>query len=127
MTDGSGAVQAHYEYDLYGQPTKTNGALNADFQYAGYYEHGPSGLNLTVYRAYSSTLGRWINRDPIEEKGGVDLYDYVGNNPAGRIDPDGTCDCLSALDDCLQDCNRVLQNQLAGGLPVQAAGAYARL
>jgi RHS repeat-associated protein len=86
MNDNSGVVQARYEYDTYGQRTKTAGALDADFQYAGYYMHSPSGLNLTVYRAYRAELGRWINRDPIEERGGINLYSYVGNNPAEKND-----------------------------------------
>jgi len=67
MIDGSGLVQANYEYDCWGVPTKTNGSIEADFKYAGYYAHVPSGLNLTVYRAYSPTLARWIIRDPIQD------------------------------------------------------------
>lgn len=85
MTDSSGLVQAHYEYDLYGQRTKTAGALDSDFQYAGYYMHAPSGLNLTVYRAYNPALGRWINRDPIAESGGLNLYRYALARPTGVV------------------------------------------
>jgi RHS repeat-associated protein len=40
-------------------------------------------------RHYSSELGRWINRDPIEEDGGKNLYEFVGNDPALYIDPYG--------------------------------------
>lgn len=32
---------------------------------------------------------RWISRDPLGERGGINLYDYVGNNPIIRIDPLG--------------------------------------
>lgn len=39
--------------------------------------------------AYSSTLGRWISRDPIEEQGGLNLYAYVVNNPIAFADPLG--------------------------------------
>ena len=46
---------------MYGQQTQTVGTLSADFGYAGYYFHAPSGLNLCTYRAYSPSLGRWIN------------------------------------------------------------------
>ncbi|MBS1996705.1 MAG: hypothetical protein JSS86_10355, partial [Cyanobacteria bacterium SZAS LIN-2] len=90
MTDSSGAIQAHYEYDVWGQPTKTAGALDADFGYAGYYAHQRSGLNLTVYRAYSPSLGRWINRDPMAEFDGVNLYTYCANGPTEAVDPNGT-------------------------------------
>ena len=31
------------------------------------------------YRWYDAGMGRWVNRDPIEEKGGVNLYGFVGN------------------------------------------------
>jgi len=53
-----------------------------------YYE-AADGLNLTLYRAYDSDLGRWLNRDPIEEEGGLNLYDYVANNPINYVDPLG--------------------------------------
>ena len=41
------------------------------------------------YRFYSAGLGRWINRDPIAETGGVNLYAMVGNNPINALDPYG--------------------------------------
>ena len=31
----------------------------------------------------------WLSRDPIAERGGLNLYGYVGNNPIGSIDPLG--------------------------------------
>jgi hypothetical protein len=33
--------------------------------------------------------GRWVNRDPIEENGGVNLYGHCNNNPAGCTDSRG--------------------------------------
>jgi hypothetical protein len=35
---------------------------------------------------YNPGPGRWINRDPIGEKGGANLYAFVGNSPVGEID-----------------------------------------
>ena len=89
VVDSSGNVVAHYEYGMYGEVSQTVGTLSADFGYAGYYVHGPSGLNLTTYRAYSPSLGRWISRDPIEEDGGDNLYEYADNDPIGNTDPSG--------------------------------------
>ena len=41
------------------------------------------------YRYYDPVTGRWPSRDPIEEKGGVNLYGFVGNNPVNLFDPFG--------------------------------------
>jgi len=44
----------------------------------------------TVTRAaYDPTVGTWLSRDPIGEGGGINLYQYVGNNPIWAIDPLG--------------------------------------
>ncbi len=45
-----------------------------------------SGVFFYKYRHYSPELGRWPSRDPIEEKGGINLYAFVGNEPIGRWD-----------------------------------------
>jgi len=41
--------------------------------------------------AYRTASGRakWLNRDPIEERGGINLYGFVANNPVNWIDSDG--------------------------------------
>jgi hypothetical protein len=39
-----------------------------------------------LYRAYDAKLGRWLNRDPIEEQGGLNLYQYVFNHAVNRTD-----------------------------------------
>jgi hypothetical protein len=41
------------------------------------------------YRFYDPGLQRWVNRDPIEEAGGIDLYIYVDNSPIDQLDPNG--------------------------------------
>lgn len=38
------------------------------------------------YRYYDAGLGRFVNRDPIEEKGGYNLYSYALNSPIYRYD-----------------------------------------
>jgi hypothetical protein len=38
---------------------------------------------------YDPGLQRWINRDPIGERGGLTLYRYVYNNPLSWFDRDG--------------------------------------
>ena len=38
---------------------------------------------------YDPNLQRWLNRDPIEEEGGINLYDFADNEPTDEVDPLG--------------------------------------
>ena len=38
---------------------------------------------------YNSSTGRWLSRDPSGEAGGINVYEYVGNDPIRRSDPLG--------------------------------------
>jgi RHS repeat-associated protein len=56
------------------------------------------------YRYYDPLTGRWPSRDPIQEKGGLNLYGFVGNDAILHIDflgndrqlPDGNLDYFGA-------------------------------
>jgi RHS repeat-associated protein len=89
VTDSSGNIVARYDYDPYGVRTLVQGTDISDFGFTGYYMHKVSGLQFALCRAYDADLGRFINRDPIGEAGGLNLYDYVANNPIDCIDPLG--------------------------------------
>jgi hypothetical protein len=41
------------------------------------------------YRYYQPSAGRWVNRDPIEEQGGVNLYAQCRNDSIDNVDVDG--------------------------------------
>ncbi len=43
-------------------------------------------MNYYGYRYYDPETGRWPSRDPIEERGGVNLYGFVGNDGVNRWD-----------------------------------------
>ncbi len=89
MTDNTGAIRARYDYDPYGRRTKVQGDLEAEFAFTGHYYHAQTALYLTLYRAYDSDTGRWLNQDPIGEAGGINLFAYVENNPVNEADETG--------------------------------------
>ena len=87
--DENGNIVAAYEYDDFGRIISQTGPM-ADFfriRFSTKYFDPETGLYYYYgYRFYSSTLMRWLNRDPIEEEGGMNLYGFCGNNAAARID-----------------------------------------
>lgn len=50
------------------------------------YEDAETGLLYYGYRYYNPELGRWLNRDPIWERGGINLYGMVSNDPVNKVD-----------------------------------------
>ena len=44
------------------------------------------GVTYYTYRHYDPKTGRWPSRDPIEEEGGINLYEFVGNDGVSRLD-----------------------------------------
>jgi RHS repeat-associated protein len=89
VTDGTDQSRAVYSYDPYGQRYQVSGDVNADFGYTGLFLHADSGLDFALYRVYDPSSKRWLSRDPIGEKGGINLCGYVGNDPVNAIDPGG--------------------------------------
>ncbi len=54
----------------------------------GYYTDD-TGRTLLGHRFYDAGMGRFVTRDPIGYKGGINLYGFTGNNPVNESDPDG--------------------------------------
>lgn len=70
VVNSSGVEVTSIRYDAWDKPT-ISGSYTPSFGFAG--KHQRSGLNLTLFRACSTPLGRWLSRDPIGENGGVNL------------------------------------------------------
>jgi RHS repeat-associated protein len=88
VVNANGSLLGESRYDAYGKRELAMG-IQPRFGYAGMFRHEPTGLNLTLYRAYNPQTGRWLSRDPIGENGGLNIYGYVGNDPLGAVDPEG--------------------------------------
>lgn len=86
LIDNAGAVQARYDYGLWGQRIKLGGSLDTEVGYTGYWQHQQSGYALSPTRPYSPVLGRFVGRDPIEENGGINLYAYCNNRVTNFTD-----------------------------------------
>ena len=89
LVRSDGHVRVQYAFDPYGNRTKVNGDAAADMSYASLFNHSATGLEMGVYRAFSAPRGRWMNRDPIRERGGINLYSYVAGNPISATDATG--------------------------------------
>ncbi len=100
VTSSTGAIEAQLAYDAQGRQQIIAGSFAADFRYAGYYYHSRSSLSVTANRLYSPQIARWLNRDPAEEGGGINLYSYVSNNPVSNSDQSGLapwCNCTTTI------------------------------
>ena len=51
----------------------------------------------TGHRFYNPDSGRWLNRDPIEEEGGLNIYGFVDNEPISNVDLHGMVPWLLKL------------------------------
>ena len=89
LTDSAQAVRARYDYDPYGRISKIQGDRDSFFGYTGHQWHEATGLIFPYYRSYDANLGKWASRDPIGERGGINLFGYVENNPVNSIDISG--------------------------------------
>lgn len=86
MFKADNTVVARYDYDPWGRITEVINTTKSHNTFTGLYRHSKSDLIFAEYRAYDTDLGRWLNRDPIGESGGINLYGYVSNDPTDRVD-----------------------------------------
>lgn len=85
------SLSAQYEYSPFGELIRATGPLATanPFRWSTKFWDDDSGLVYYGYRYYSPTLGRWINRDPIEEADLLNLFAAFQNCPLSYVDPDG--------------------------------------
>ena len=94
VLNASGTVLERYAYSAFGvrrimaadfSPRSTS-SYAWDFGFQGQFRDSETGWYNYGFRFYVPLLGRWINRDPIGEEGGVNLYEFVSNDALGQVD-----------------------------------------
>ena len=83
-----GTIAAAYEYGPFGELLRKDGTYAADnvFRNATKYTDNESGYVYYGMRYYDPRNGRFINRDPMAERGGLNLYGFCGNDAINHTD-----------------------------------------
>jgi len=86
--DAQGGQVASYAYDAFGKTVQASGvaAEALKFRYSTKYADDESGLVYYGYRYYAPSLGRFMSRDPQEERAGGNLYAFCANDPVSCYD-----------------------------------------
>ena len=87
----SGSIAAQYVYAPYGNVVEQYGSNPNLFNFGFSTKYLDREVDLVgyQYRFLRPSLGRWLNRDPIEERGGENLYAMCNNNPVLCLDIHG--------------------------------------
>lgn len=89
LTDQSGRIEQSYEYGSFGNLMDQKNKIKQPFTYTGREWDKETVLNYYRARYYDSMEGRFISKDPVGFKGGINVYAYVSNNVINDTDPTG--------------------------------------
>ena len=112
LVDTNQSLSASYRYDPFGNTISKSGTVSDAnvYRFSSKEIHLASGMYYYGYRFYDPSLQRWVNRDPLEELGGINLFTFVRNQPTtthdkfGLIAPMSPCQAaMDALDAALAD------------------------
>ena len=89
--DATGGVAVAWTYDAFGRTVSETWNVvpetcNLPYRFSTKHFDPETGLYDYGFRFYSLDFTRFLNRDPILEEGGLNLYGFVGNDPVNRID-----------------------------------------
>jgi RHS repeat-associated protein len=91
----NGDIVAHYEYAPFGSVTAQTGVSAGanPWRFSSEYAEDDTAMVYYNYRHYDSGSGSWLNRDPLSENGGLNLYMMARNSCVTRFDVLGLCCC----------------------------------
>lgn len=88
LLGASGAVDATFSFDAYGNLTSSSGSATTPFLYDGQYEDSASGLYYLRARWYDAATDEFVSVDPDVAQTGTP-YGYAGDDPVNQGDPLG--------------------------------------
>lgn len=90
LVSSSNTLSSAIAYDPWGRHSVIgSGQRDSNAGYTGHWFHPQTETHWPANRQYAQNAGRWLSRDPISERGGLNLYEYSRNEPIHRFDPDG--------------------------------------
>ena len=92
MTDASQAVDPRIVYTAFGEVIRTVGTAHTRYQYAGgqgYESFAEIPFMHVGARWYDPASGRFLQRDLIGIRGGLNVYEYVRSVPVSHVDVTG--------------------------------------
>ena len=81
-----GTILSHCDYSAFGRELIKTGSDDFTHRFSTKPLCLKTGLLEYQLRKYKPWCGRWMNRDAIEEYGGLNLYGYVGNGVLMNVD-----------------------------------------
>ncbi len=92
LVDGrTGSASARYEYDPFGQTIRASGTMATvnPVRFSSKVVDDETDYAYYGYRYLNPNSGRWLSRDPINERGGKNIYSFLRNKSTSGIDPTG--------------------------------------
>ena len=90
VTDSTGKVIWEASHDAFGNLiSERSNQFVFNLRFAGQYDDAESGYYYNYHRYYDAKTGRYLTSDPIGLVGGLNTYNYVGQDPYSGVDPWG--------------------------------------
>ena len=86
INPNTGLVENSYEYGSFGELLSSVEAAPLPLRFSTKYWDAETSLYYYGYRYYDAANGRWINRDPIGEEGGLNIYGMCFNDAINYYD-----------------------------------------
>jgi RHS repeat-associated protein len=92
LLSSNGAVACELVRSAFGRTVQaTGGQASTRIRFAGQYEDDETGLRYNRFRYYDAETGRFVSADPIDVRGGLNVFSYV-RSPIAHFDPLGLAD-----------------------------------